>query len=420
MAQQIIIVKNQGAADITIEDLGIIIPAGVQEDLHEQFDYPTLTISFDLKQLIENGELVLNDGMNDLSVEDALKYLQLTNQKVLGDNYFSKDDLKSSGKSQIHWDNITDTPALGSPNGWYEPVKFRVRGINLSSPPDNPETGNVYIDDASEYQKYDGANWDSLGSVSSNDRIIDLSDPDQCIAQFNGTDWDQESPPENNYAIVVSDDGDQKTAQYTYDANLAKWIKTGDADFVGHLNDGSGKHKANQIDIEGTFLNIAGSPTNAEEAFSGIDVKLGEQQTQLSASKIINGLLYVKDETRGNKWLSASREYLQFGRKGKTKNQYLGFGSSKHTSNNSGDRMLRAATITGISCQLDKVGSCEFHVRKNKTASNIASLNLAAENGKQDITLNVDIEAGDFLQSFLSATNRVEDPRLTVEIAWRV
>jgi len=132
----------------------------------------------------------------------------------------------------------------------------------------------------------------------------------------------------------------------------------------------------------------------------------------------IGGLLYSYDGTR-SKWLSIQRQTLVFGRKGGSKDQYLNFAAGTLPSNNSGYRILRDATIVGLAGQLNASGTCDLRIRKNDQAADITTLNIPAALGAQDATIDVDVSAGDFLQSFLEAAAKVDDPTLIVEVAWR-
>jgi len=131
-----------------------------------------------------------------------------------------------------------------------------------------------------------------------------------------------------------------------------------------------------------------------------------------------DGILCVYDATR-SKWLSVQRQFICFGRKGKTRNQYIDHFAGKMRSNNSGLRMIRNGTIVGISGQLDAIGTCDFYIRKNDSATAQATQSLTAVTGAQTANLNVDFSAGDFFQAYLNASSRVEDPICVVEIAWR-
>ena len=142
---------------------------------------------------------------------------------------------------------------------------------------------------------------------------------------------------------------------------------------------------------------------------------LGLAGGQLSVK---GGILYTYDSTR-SKWLSVQRMFLTFGRKGKTKNQFLAFGSGELYSNNSGYRLARNATIVSITGQLDASGTCDMRIRRNDSATNIVTLNISSAIGDSDTTLNVDLSANDYMQSYLDSAAKVEDPMVVVEIAWR-
>ena len=134
---------------------------------------------------------------------------------------------------------------------------------------------------------------------------------------------------------------------------------------------------------------------------------------------MINGILCAYDNTRG-KWLSVHREVLCFGRRGRSRRQYLAYAAGSLASNNSGYRIMRNATIVGISAQLDASGTCDIYIRKNDATSNIATLSITSSLGSQDVGLNVDIAQTDFLQSYINAPGSgVQDPMVLIEVAWR-
>lgn len=133
------------------------------------------------------------------------------------------------------------------------------------------------------------------------------------------------------------------------------------------------------------------------------------------------GILYVYDSSR-SKWLSIQRMFLTFGKRGKSKNQYLAFGAGDLYSNNSGYRLARNATIISITGQLDKPGTCDIKLLKNDTLTAILTLPIISSTGNQNITVNVDLNASDYLQSYVGVAapqQQVDDPIVIVEIAWR-
>lgn len=474
MAMWTIIIKNSGGSAIEIQDLGISIPAAGQVELSDQFTFPQIAGSDDLRGLVSAGTLVLNDGVADLNASTGEAFLTIVQREYLADNYYNKTELNSAGGGgAIHWDNVTNKPAYGQPDGWERPVKYRVLGTGLSTAPTTPATGDVYVDNTAKYLKWDGAAWQEEGTAAAGERVIDLSDGDESILEWDGSLWQDQGTPTDAYAVIVDDDGDGKGAQYVYSSTASQWDKIGDLDWADHFNGGAGKHDASEIDVEGVYTNIPGTPTNLESTISAVDSKIGAQDTaiqnvdldsaydkagaglgrtitvdqgpvKLDSSGATNapleltpkatrsssglaggqleigtdGILYAYDASR-SKWLSVQRVNLVFGRKGQSKDQFLPFGGGTLPSNNSGYRMLRNAVITGMSGQLDSSGSCSLHCRSNDAATNIATLTLASELGNQRTDLNVNLSAGDYLQNYLEATSRVNDPVVIVEIAWR-
>jgi hypothetical protein len=132
-----------------------------------------------------------------------------------------------------------------------------------------------------------------------------------------------------------------------------------------------------------------------------------------------SGILYAYDSVR-SKWLSVQRMFLTFGKSGNTKNQFLAFGAGSLYSNNAGYRLARNSTIVSVTGQLDASGTCTVNIRKNDSASDIATLGISAAIGASDVTLNVDLNANDYTQSYLSAPGlAVQDPVVIIELAWR-
>jgi len=130
------------------------------------------------------------------------------------------------------------------------------------------------------------------------------------------------------------------------------------------------------------------------------------------------GILCVYDGTR-SKWVSVQRLFLVFGRKGNTSNQYLAFAAGSLVSINSGYRLAYDGTIVGITCQLDSSGTTNIRIRKNDSATNIATLSVTGALGATDNTLNIDFSANDYLQCYSDNASTVEDPMVIVEIAYR-
>ena len=298
-----VIIKNNDASDYLVEDLGISVVASGSVNFHEQFTYTEIAGSDDLRTAVSGSNLVVNDGIADLSTVSGTNYLTLENLYHLEYNYYDKVELQTPGQSEVHWDNITNTPGM-VPN----------------------TLGGAY----------------------------------------------NEGGPGAGRTITV-------------DAGAVQL----DATTSGYAP------------IELTELSVL--PT------------LGLAGGQLGVK---GGILYTYDFAR-SKWLSVQRMFLIFGRKGKTKNQFLAFGAGMLYSNNSGYRLGRNSTIVSITGQLDALGTCAVRIRRNDVVTNVTTLNISSAFGNSDTTLNVDLNADDYLQSYLESVSGVADPMVVVEVAWK-
>lgn len=468
-----VIIKNNSGSDRVIEDLGITIVNGSSYNMDSQHDYDEIFTSASLRTLVGAGTLVVNNGVTDLSVADGLQWLKPLNEYGARDLFYTKTQLQTPGSSYVHWDNITNTPSYGSVD-WKDPVLYRV--LNTEGTTTGAIAGDIIVD-GTDYKQYDGTTWNIIGTVTTGDRVIDLSQADNDIVDYDGTDWTLTETPLENNAVMVGDDGDGKQAQYVY--NGTDWVKIGDVDFAGHFDGGAGKHDASEIDVEGTYTNISGTPTNLESTISAINTKLGTiesaaadrntldeaydeggagvgrtinvdsgavvltatggyaplQLTNLTVAPnagllngqlaVINGMLYSYDQSR-LKWLSVHRETIAFGRQGVLQNGWLNFWAGELPSNNSGIRMGRNGVITMITAQADKPlvnGNADINVRRNDATPNIATLTVVSgtEGNSQD-TYNVNVAKDEYLQCRIDkpTTGGVEDLVVTIEIAYTV
>jgi hypothetical protein len=470
-----VVLKNNGSSTVELGRLGLYISAGSQIEISDSYEFYRISGSDDLRAAILNGDLVLNDGVADLSTVNGVAYLTFVQKKYLEDMYYSKAQLGGGGTAEVHWDNITNRPTYGKPEGWYRPALFRVLGMELASPPTGPNTGDVYMDDSNQYFKWDGAAWQNIGTAAAEDRIIDTSTSPEVIYQYSGTSWaDAEGGLADGFMIIVNDDGDGGSAQYVYEDNSGEFLKIGDIDFTAHFDGGPSKHDATEIDVEGTYDNIPGTPTDAESAFSGIDTKFGEIQNivttrtldkaydaggngngriitadqgplKIDASSALSaplelvpkanrstiglnhgqfelgtdGILYIYDPVR-NKWLSVDRKVMAFGREGKSRHSmYLSYYAGELPSSNSGYPFLRNICITGMAGKLNTSSSCNFHCRKDGQLTDIATLQMSGVSYNRRVDLNYDIDYNSFLQMYIEIPVEVEDPLVVVEYAWR-
>jgi hypothetical protein len=135
------------------------------------------------------------------------------------------------------------------------------------------------------------------------------------------------------------------------------------------------------------------------------------------ATANVNGIIYVYDSTR-SKFLSLQHMELITARNSTSaRNVYLRIGEGI-PSNETGYRMLRDGTITGLSVATAQAETWTLEVYRS--GSVIASLSITAAKGKQDATINVDFSAGDELAFFVNSADGTDRPVAIMEYAWRV
>lgn len=146
---------------------------------------------------------------------------------------------------------------------------------------------------------------------------------------------------------------------------------------------------------------------------------LGVESSLPTGLTIVNGILYIYDDTR-LKNLSSFRTTIVAGRSGRAKNVYLGVGDGQPSSS-VGIRIPRPSTLTSISAQARGANSWLVHLRKNQSNVDLYTLNIIT-NGIHDITLNLDLDEGDILQFHCDSTAflGIRDPLVVVEIAARL
>lgn len=475
-----VIINNNSGSIQTVVDLGIELSNGDTVNFSNQFDYEEIAGSDDLRALVSSADLRVQnpfDLPNYLTPANGVKFLSLDNLYHLDTDFYDKAALQTPHSGAVvDWSNIVNAPSFGAVN-WTHPVLARVKAIG-SGKPASPVLGDMCVDTddtPDKLYKYNGTSWVDLGTLPNGASVINLSTVNKTIATFtlSTESWVASPTPSDNDAIMVNDDGDGNPSQYVYDTTAHTWFKIADIDFASHFDGGPSKHDASEIDVEGTYTGIPGTPTSLEATFSSLNTIVNNLTSSIGATtldgaydqggagagRLINatngpvkldrgsatsasfeivpksnlpttglsdgqidikdGILCIYDANR-SKWLSVQRQFLVFGRRGDTKNQYLGFFGSRLVSLNSGLRLARAATIVSLAGQINSAGTCTFNLRRNDVATNVKSLTISAAVGSEDISVNTDLNSGDFIQCQLGSTLAVSDPMLIVEIAWRL
>jgi len=136
------------------------------------------------------------------------------------------------------------------------------------------------------------------------------------------------------------------------------------------------------------------------------------------AAAVINGFLAAYDGTRA-KWLSVERQVYTASKKNKAKDIYLQ-GPNRVSHLAAGIRIPADSTITSmaIKVQNNVANNVDIIIRKNDTLTALATVTIAAgSSGATDDALNVDVNAGDEIQIYVSGNCR--NPHLQLHIARR-
>lgn len=75
-----VIVKNNTSATVDIQDLGISLSAAEIIDLTNFYKFFDLVMSNDLKSLVSASTITINNGINDLNIEDGLNHLKVESE----------------------------------------------------------------------------------------------------------------------------------------------------------------------------------------------------------------------------------------------------------------------------------------------------------------------------------------------------
>lgn len=130
-------------------------------------------------------------------------------------------------------------------------------------------------------------------------------------------------------------------------------------------------------------------------------------------------VLYIYDDTR-TKFLSVDRQHMVATKKGNAKDIYLRVGEGIATSE-TGLRVMSNATITALAVQTDVAATWTLEVRKNGSATVIASLAVSAAAGDEDLTIDVNVDAGDELQFYANVpTGTIKSPVAQIQLARRL
>ena len=132
-----------------------------------------------------------------------------------------------------------------------------------------------------------------------------------------------------------------------------------------------------------------------------------------------NGLLFQYDAGR-SKWVSAARNIATFSRNHRnlSNDQWLRYADI--ASVQQGYMVRRNAVITSVACRCTIAADCSFVIRRNDNPADLTSIGLSSEVSKVVDGLDIEVNAGDWLQVLLQVSSgNVDYPIVTIETAWR-
>jgi hypothetical protein len=128
-----------------------------------------------------------------------------------------------------------------------------------------------------------------------------------------------------------------------------------------------------------------------------------------------DGVPYMQDPLR-NKMLSMARMNQDFSYRGLDQSsRYLKIGEVVGSAN--GYLMTRDATITALCARSRSSNNWSIEIRKNDVVTSLSTLSVVGGEGIAD-TLDVDVNAGDFVQLFINGSG-IDHPLAFLELAWR-
>lgn len=208
---------------------------------------PTLSAHLTTKQYVDDLISALDHGnLAGLSDDDHPQYSLVDGSRAFTAPISGVDPTSSS---HLVTKNYVD--------GRFDilPSQIAVLDKDLITPPGSPNSGDRYIIAGT------GGAW-SVFSVGD-------------IVEYNGSSWDGIAPDEG-FLVWVSDE------DLIYYFNGTSW------NLDTHLNGGSNKHDASEIDVEGTYSNISSTPGDLESTISDIDSQLGTLFSLISDESIWN------------------------------------------------------------------------------------------------------------------------------------
>lgn len=314
--------------------------------------------------------------------------------------------LTSADEGDIAWDSDDDNLYI------YDGTSWKTINQLITSGLDHGELDGLVDDDHTQYLLLGGN-----GTRNAVTGSIDMSGGDYFILP-QAADVTTSFPAGSEGALAWDTDDDNL---FIHDGT--SWISIADSITSG-LDHGQLTGLADDDHTQHGLLagNAARNPVTGEYDFTSGDLILPSDGTLKGTPvegnvEVKSGILYTYDATR-SKWLSVDRKLVTAAKKGSANDIYLRVADGIATSE-TGIRVLRDGTITGLFAQTDGAESWTLEIRRNGVSTPIATLAMSAVAGNQATTTNIDVAQGDELQFFANTTGSIKSPVAGLELAWR-
>jgi len=134
----IIIAKNTTGSDIELQDMyGITVPASSETNLTNQVPFPIIEGSLELKDYVNAGDIVINDGTDDLSISHGIRHLTTSTCYETPHEIDELNDVATKESNKILRSTVDGTAVI-----WVDPVD---NIDDLQDVPAKPGTGDYVL-----------------------------------------------------------------------------------------------------------------------------------------------------------------------------------------------------------------------------------------------------------------------------------
>jgi len=422
-----IIAKNVDIIDLLIEELGITIPASMQETLSDLFTLADIADSETLKTHVSGLSIVINDGSQDLSAEEGIRHVSLQSEY---EDAVEESGLGGGGQATQAFDAYSAVAqAIGTSWGdlSLDTQRQKTGAFDFTAP-----SAEVEIATGTTTQRFlvlgRCTTRVTSGTSRSEAELKCLIDTGSGYADLAGTAGEMYLR-QLNYgascsflAVITLAAGDKlkMQAMRTWGTSTIQAVANGTALVLVALRGEKGDQgpqgdQGIQGDLgpqgEQGIQGPPGEPNWVAQETAPTSPSSGDGWYVPS-----EGLLYIYDGTR-SKWLSVDRQLWEFGTEGLADNEYLQI-ANQIDDDEQGHTFYRDFTVLGIRVFAPSGNQTKaMAIEKDRSSVHAFSLTAGAYE-KSD--LDLDFDAGELLQLFVeSAGTGARDTHAKLEIAWR-